>query len=509
MGETKEMQDKPLSKWQLISYGAPALPLSMVSLPLAVYLTPVYADSDGFALSLGFVGLMLALSRVFDGLTDPIIGFWSDRIRTRWGRRKPFVLIGTPIYILGVWLLWIPPIEFSDLQWLGYTFSSGYPYLLGVLVLMYVGATIKDVPYSAWGAELARDYNERTLVMSWKEAFSVSGSLIGALTPAIIVFWGYTKPTDNVYFLTIGLAIAMPVIICNLLFFVPEHPVEEQNKQQLKLTDSFRYVWQNEPYRKLVIIFLFSTIGAAMTNSLSFFFVKHVLLAGDLYGFYLAPYFISQIVAIPLWFKLSSRIGKHRATMAAILWYAVWSCFIPLIAIAPQAWFDSFELLRILSFLPDSWLGAMAVQFEGIPTGKFAFFIVIMCLKGSSIGALSALPYAMAADVIDVDSAQTGKRQGGAYFSIWTMTRKLAYALGLLVGTTAATIVGFNSLADPVNDPNPWSALLWLTCLYSIIPAIFKFVAFPLLWNYSLTEERVAEIQREIEHGMDKGAPQT
>ena len=70
-----------------------------------------------------------------------------------------------------------------------------------------------------------------------------------------------------------------------------------------------------------------------------------------------------------------------------------------------------------------------------------------MCLKGSSIGALSALPYAMAADVIDLDSAQTGKRQGGAYFSIWTMTRKLAYALGLVVGTTAAVGIGFAALA--------------------------------------------------------------
>ena len=235
-----------------------------------------------------------------------------------------------------------------------------------------------------------------------------------------------------------------------------------------------------------------------MTNSLSFFFVKHVLLADELYGFYLAPYFLSQILAIPLWFKLSAKIGKHRATLVAIFWYALWSCFIPLITIAPQAWFEAFELSRMLSFLPDSWIGGVNERFEGVPTGKFAFFIGVMCLKGSSIGALSALPYAMAADVIDVDSARTGKRQGGAYFSIWTMTRKLAYALGLVVGTTAATIIGFNSLADPVNDPNPWSALIWLACLYSVIPALFKFVAIPLLWNYSLTEERVQEIQAEI-----------
>ena len=494
---------KPLGTYRLASYGAPAMPLSMVSLPLAVYLTPVYADSAGFGLSLAFVGLMLALSRVFDGITDPLIGFYSDRIRTRWGRRKPFILIGMPIFIVGVWLLWIPPIEFTEISVLGMTMNSGYPYLLGVLVLMYIGATIKDVPYSAWGAELARGYNERTLVMSWKEAFTVSGSLIGAMTPAVLVFWGYTKPTDNVYFLTIALAIVMPILVLNMLAIVPEYPVKESTDRRISLRESFRYVWQNEPYRKLVIIFLFSTIGAAMTNSLSFFFVKHVLLAGDLYGFYLAPYFISQIVAIPLWFKLSAKIGKHKATMVAIFWYSLWSCFIPLIAIAPQVWFDPFEHGRLLSFLPDSWLAGLNAQFEGIPTGKFAFFIGVMCLKGSSIGALSALPYAMAADVIDLDSAQTGKRQGGAYFSIWTMTRKLAYALGLVVGTTAATIVGFNSLADPINEPNSWSALLWLACLYSVIPALFKFVAVPLLWNYSLTEEKLQEIQQEIDARAD------
>lgn len=499
MAESAAGEQKPLGNYRLASYGAPSLPLSMAMLPLAVYLTPVYADSDGFALSLGFVGLMLALSRIFDGLTDPVIGFMSDRIRTRWGRRKPFVLIGTPIFLAGLWLLWIPPIEFGETQFLGLTFNIGYPYLLGVLILMYIGATIKDVPYSAWGAELARDYNERTLVMSWKEAFTVTGSLIGAMTPAIIVFWGFTKPTDAVYFLTIGAAIVMPLLILNMVKFVPEYEVKEASNRRIPLRESFRYVWQNEPYRKLVIIFLFSTIGSAMTNSLSFFFVKHVLLAGDLYGFYLAPYFISQIAAIPLWFMLSRRIGKHRATMVAIFWYALWSCFIPLIAIAPQEWFVAFELQKTLSFLPDSWLAGLNDRFDGIPTGKFAFFIGVMCLKGSSIGALSALPYAMAADVVDVDSARTGKKQGGAYFSIWTMTRKLAYALGLVVGTTAATIVGFNSLADPINDPNTWESLLWLACLYSVIPAIFKFVAIPMLWNYSLTEDKLAEIQAEID----------
>ena len=468
---------------------------------MAVYLPAVYADNEGFGLGLAFVGAVLVIARLFDGVTDPIVGFISDRWRTRWGRRKPFVLLGTPIYIFGICMLFIPPVAFTELTFLGFTFNSGYPWMLTMLVITYVGSTIKDVPYSAWGAELSTNYNERTLVTSWREGFSVTGSLIGAFTPAIIFFFGYTKPIDAVFFLSLAIAIIMPIVVANAMISVPEFRQTEHNQRRLPLTESFRYVWRNEPYRRLVIVFLFSTIGSAMTNTLSFFFVKHVLLAGDLYGFYLAPYFVSQLLAIPLWFKLSRRIGKHRATMVAIGWYALWSCFIPLIAIAPMVWFDAFQIHQLLTFLPDETYQSAIAYFEGVPTGKFLFFIIIMCLKGSAIGALSALPYAMAADVVDVDTAITGKRQGGAYFSIWSMTRKLAYALGLFVGTSFVVFWGFDSLADPLNTTNTAFALLMLAVTYSVVPALFKFVAMPLLWNYPLTEEKVAEIQAEMKTG--------
>ena len=494
----KKYSKDSLNRWVLASYGAPALPLAMVGLPMAVYLPAVYADSEGFGLGLAFVGVVLVLARIFDGVTDPLVGFFSDRIRTRRGRRKPFVLLGMPIYVIGIYMLFIPPVTFGDVSFLGLTFNSGYPWMLCMLVIVYVGATIKDVPYSAWGAELSPDYNERTLVTSWREGFSVTGSLIGAFTPAIIFFFGYAKPTDAVYFLSLAIAIVMPILVINCVLSVPEFEVTETKTQPLPLVESFRYVWKNDPYRRLVIAFLFSTIGAAMTNTLSFFFVKHVLLAGDLYGFYLAPYFVSQLVAIPLWFKLSRKIGKHRATMVAIGWYALWSCCIPLLAIAPAIWFEAFEISKLLAFLPDSSYTAAVAYFEGIPTGKFLFFILVMCLKGSSIGALSALPYAMAADVIDVDASMTGKRQGGAYFSIWSMTRKLAYALGLFIGTSLVVFWGFDSLADPMNTTNTPFALMMLAITYSIIPALFKFVAMPLFWNYPLTEEKVAEIQADL-----------
>ena len=294
--EVKEYKPGVLNSWMLASYGAPAMPLAMVGLPMAVYLPAVYADSEGFGLGLAFVGLVLVLARVFDGVTDPIFGFLSDRLRTRWGRRKPFVLLGMPIYIFGICMLFIPPITFREVSLLGLTFSSGYPWMLMMLVVTYVGSTIKDVPYSAWGAELSPDYHERTLVTSWREGFAVTGSLVGAFTPAIIFFFGYSKPTDAVYFLSLAIAIIMPILVINTVFSVPEFKVTETKKDDLSLKDSLKYVWKNDPYRRLVIAFLFSTIGAAMTNTLSFFFVKHVLLAGELFGFYLAPYFLSPFL---------------------------------------------------------------------------------------------------------------------------------------------------------------------------------------------------------------------
>ncbi len=496
--ETSAAETKPLSRWVMASYGAPAMPLSLSGLPIAVYLPVIYADPDGFGLSLAVVGILITLSRFTDVITDPLIGFLSDRLRTKWGRRKPFVLLGTPIYAAGMWLLFIGPDEFGMMSFMSWTFSSGYVWMFFSMVLLYLGATIKDLPYSAWGAELSSNYNERTLIMSWKEGFGVAGSLASAFIPAVILIFGFTKPTDAVYVLVVGMCILMPLFVMNALIAVPERRIIESSPEKLPLMQGLKVVLKNKPFVLLIIIFAFSSMGAAMTNSLSFFFVKHVLVAGELYGLYLAPYFLCQIAAIPLWFKLSRKIGKHRATMWAIGWYAIWSSFIPIIAIAPAEWFTPFEIPRVLSFLPAENHKFVVDYFEGIDTGKFLFFIFVMCFKGSSIGALSALPFAMAADVIDVDTATTGKRRAGVYFSIWSMVRKGTYALGVTIGLSLAVAFGFDSLADPKSGTNSEFTLLMVACIYSVIPALFKFVGMPLLWSYPLTEARVREVQEKI-----------
>ena len=494
---------RPLTNFIYMSYAAPAAPLALAGLPLAVYLPVIYADSDGFGLSLAVVGTVLMLSRLTDVVTDPWIGFLSDKWRLRWGRRKPWVLVGTPIFGFGMWYLFMPPFEFSDVTFFGATFSNGYLWLFLTLSIFFLGSTIKDLPYTAWGAELSKNYHERTLIMSWKEVFNVGGALVSAFIPSIILFFGYDKPTEAVFVLVLVMCISMPILNVNCLLTVPDLPVAER-PTRLRLRDSLKIVAKNKPFVYLVIIFAFGAIGSAMTNSLSFFFVKHVLVAGGLYGLYLAPYFVCQIAAVPLWFKLSRRIGKHKATMWAVGWYALWSSFIPLIAITPNDWYTAFEIPRFLGVLPASWEASALAYLDGIETGKFLFFIIIMCLKGSAIGALSALPFSMCADVIDVDTAETGQRRAGAYMAIWSMTKKGAYALGTAIGLWLVAMWGFDALADPRSTTNTEFALLMLACTYSVIPAIFKFVGMPLLWKYPLTEAKLRDVQAEInrKHGI-------
>ena len=138
-----------------------------------------------------------------------------------------------------------------------------------------------------------------------------------------------------------------------------------------------------------------------------------------------------------------------------------------------------------------------------IPAGMFGVFLIVMCLKGSSVGALLALPAAMAADAVDIDSARTGEQRAGLYFSIWGLAKKGSYAAGGAIGLAAAAAFGFDPTVDPAAAGTPAgnseSALLWLTLLYSIIPALIKFIAFPFMLKYPLTEVRQQRIRDRLE----------
>ena len=441
-------------------YGLVNLPTSIVGLPIAIYIPAFY--SQGLGLSLAMVGTLIALSRLTDVVTDPAIGIASDRWRTRFGRRKPWMIFGMPLKVLSLWMLFVPNSDFSVAIWsaLGGEGISNL-YLFVWISALYLGFTLVDLPYKAWGAELSPDYDERSRVTGWREAFGYGGTLMALFIPLYVsLILELPGPDNALYGVAIVVVILMPLLTLPALLFVREAPPRSAPVARMPMRRGLKIVWANGPYRRLVISFLFLVIAVSMTASLSLFFVGSVMEQPfERFAVFILAYYLSSSGAIPIWFAISSRLGKHKTVVISILWLSLWSAFIPLLG--PD----------------DYWI-----------------FFVVMMLKGSAVGALVFLPASMAADVVDLDTLRTGEQRTGLYFSLWGMVNKAAVALGVFLATNGAAWFGF----DPSSDENTATAKFALACLYSIIPALLACVALPLLWKYPLTRERQERMRAHI-----------
>ena len=168
----------------LVAYGLPALPAAMLGLPLLVYLPAFYAETVGIGLT--SVGAILLLARLWDGVTDPLVGFASDRTRTRFGRRRPWLFASLPLVLVGAWLLFRPPV------------GAGAGHLLLWSFIVYLGWTMMQIPHQAWGAELSTDYGERARITAAREAFALAGVIVAASLPAMLPLLGLAAPEAGV-----------------------------------------------------------------------------------------------------------------------------------------------------------------------------------------------------------------------------------------------------------------------------------------------------------------------
>ena len=450
-----------IGRTRMALYGLMNLPTSIVGLPIALYIPAFYSQNLG--LSLAVVGALIALSRLTDVFTDPPIGIASDRWQTRFGRRKPWMVVGTPVMLISLWMLFVPNSAFAIALWqlLGGAGVSNL-YLFVWISLLYLSFTLVDLPYRAWGAELSPDYDERSRVTGWREAFGYGGTLMALFIPLILATaFGMPGPANALLGIAVAVIVLIPLLFLPALIWVREMPVRVSHEARVGWQRGLKIVWANGPYRRLVISLVFFVAAVSMTASLSFFFVASVMEETfDRYALFILAYYLSSSAAIPIWFKISSRLGKHKTVVLGVAWLSLWSAFIPLLG-----------------------------------PGHYWLFFLIMILKGSAIGARVFLPASMAADVVDLDTLRTGEQRTGLYFSLWGMVNKGAVALGVLIATNGVALFGF----DPSSATNSAEAKMALAWLYSIIPAAIACVALPLLWNYPLTRERQERMRNHIE----------
>ena len=404
----------------------------------------------GVELGLGLIvtGFVLMIVRIFDTITDPLIGILSDRVQIFSSRRKPWIVIGSVIASIGLYKVLSPPIDVQK------------NYLLFWSIILYLGWTMVSVPYLAWGAEISRDYNERTLVTSYREGFSVFGIVLTGILIATMKNLGWSN-IDVMGAVAWAAIILGFILIPFLLFFVPDQKSKISSPLSPTITNSYKQIWSiflNKLFLRLLFSWFINGLANGIPAVLFLIYLEHVLqIEANLIPLFVLVYFVAAVATIPLWLNLSQHFGKHRTWCYAMIVASVFFGFVPFIS-------------------EDSRL----------------FFVVVCLITGATLGADLVLPPSIQADVADYDLLKYSSDRVGEQFALWGMGTKLALAMSVGFAFPMVEFFGF----DPLNPSE--TGRISIIVIYAIIPVVLKFITVLIVWNFPLNSSKQLIIRKRL-----------
>jgi GPH family glycoside/pentoside/hexuronide:cation symporter len=448
------MKSQPLQSVPLrrkIAYAAPAYALAVIGIPVYVYIPKFYTDVVGIHVAV--LGYILFSVRLFDAVTDPAIGYLSDRTVSRFGRRRPYIALGSFFVAATMFMLFNPPQAGPSVETLWF----------GVLIYaLFLFWTVVTVPYESLGPEITFDSHERTTLFGLRDGFLITGTLAAASAPALIQ-WLLGLPDDpageRAKFFWISVLYA-PLLIGTAWWCVIVIKEQKTIPTTSVLRPGFgiRQVMRNRPFMILLAAYTVSAIGNNLPATLILFYVQYVL-QSDLADLFLIEYFVTGIAFLPLWIRIAHRTGKKKA-----------------------------------------WLASMAVNsgaFVGVfflGPGDQALYGIMVFLSGIGFGATLAIPSAIQADVIDYDELLTGQRREGQYIGWWSIAKKMAAAVGIGAGLYLLGLAGY----VPNVEQNE-SVRFMLRILYALVPSILNLIGLVIAIAYPIDDEMHAQIRRSIE----------
>lgn len=461
---------------QKVAFGIGMLANQMFPAVLGIFMVVLVQD-------LGFPGwmwgILFFLPRVFDSITDPIMGFISDNTKSRWGRRRQYVFLGAVIMGISFVIMW----QLYRENGVNYNFT----YFLLWSFAFYLGLTIFSVPYVAMGYEMSNDFHERTDIMAIAQWIGQWAWVIAPWFWVIMYDQGWFESADVA---TRELAIWVG-IICMLFAMVPAIFIkskstlnEDYSPLTLKSTgrslkeilQGFKEAFLVVPFRKLCIATFFIFNAFNTIAAFSFFIVVYYLFNGDagaagvwptLFGSLGA--LVTTFVVIPIVARMSKVMGKKPAFMlsqgiSVIGYILLWFLFVP---------------------------------------GKPWMFIFALPFFSFGIGSLFTLMMSMTADVLDLDELNTGKRREGIFGAIYWWMVKFGFAIAGLLSGAILSIVGF----DPAAATQTEGAITGLRIFYSGLPILGTLTAMFVMRNYDVTEEKSNEIRALLEKRKAKTEP--
>ena len=401
-----------------------------------IYLT----DTVGIASALA--GAAILIGKFWDAVTDPMMGYISDRTRSRWGRRRPYFLFGAIPLLLSMWYFFSAP-DFQNRQTLGFHWA------LFALCLLNTAYTVVNIPYGSLTPDLTKDFKERTSLNGFRFSFAVIGTILGAavVLPIVNMASDSHKGYSNVG-LIFGIIMAGTILIT---FFTVRETAQNQVVPKQKFFSTFAVVFKNKHYMRLAAVYTLNLTGLTFVQTMLVYYFKYIYQNEAMTTIAMILLLGVAMVCIPVSVLISKQIGKKRTYQIAL----------GILAVCCLAMFFFAHILGM------------------------TFSFVVMAIAGVGLGFAYVPPFAMLPDVVEVDAVQTKTRREGAYYGMWTFFSKIGVAIAAALSGAFLSLESFvPNVADQAD-----SALFAIRLLIGPIPAVIFTAGILLIQRYRLDEK--------------------
>ena len=434
--------ERKISVWEIAAFAAPAAPLLALSLPVIIFLPPHFAEHLG--LPLWAVSAIFLGARVFDLLIDPWIGGLQDRTESRFGRRRFWLAVSTPLLMLFLWVVFLG-------------LPQGVPPLVaGIAVFaMYVAYASAMIGHLGWAGELQPTYHGRTHVLGAVQTAGMIGQVLMLIIAGVVALRG--TDADAVHAMGWTLLLLLPLCAWSAIGLVREPYRPPQ--PHLSLRETMNTLLANKLAMRVLLPDLLLGVAQGASGGLFLFYFQFVLGFESEAQTLLAIYFIAGLAGVPIWWWAARKYGKHISLQGALVFGSVTTAGL---------WF--------------------------LPPGNFGLVAPLMAIAGLAQGGGVLLTRALMADVVDEDELRTGARRSGLYFGVLMTTSKL----GVAAGPLTYAILGAVGFAPSLGAENSGLALNTLGILFIGVPIVLYLASALSLQGYPLDEDAQAELHAAI-----------
>ena len=438
-----------------IFYGIGDLGNALVNSAIQFFLMKFYTDA---ALILpALAGNALLIGKIWDAINDPLFGWLTDRTKSRFGKRRVFMLFGAVPLAIAIALLWYVPVSSraATFIWIAFTF-----------ILFDTIWTLTNVPYYALTSELTDDYDERSSLTTYRMVMAVPAYLVGAaLTPAIVGL--FALQSTGYAFIGIAYGIFAAAVLIISALGIRERTGLAVSTPEPSPVKSLLVSLKNKPFIWLCGVYFLVNISFAFIKILMAYYVEYQLLMKSSISLVMGLLLICVTLALPFWQWLSRKMAKGPAYAIGML------------------------------------IGALSVMLTFfLPHNSTSLIYLVSILAGFGFSAQWIFPWAMIADVADYDRLETGQQRSGMYYGVWGLTTKISEALAL--AAVGWVLTGFGYIPNVEQTPH---ALLGIRLFFGLIPAFFILFSLPFLFLYPITRRKHAEVRRKLE-ALDQEAKQ-